>query len=165
MPNVEVSVPAAGFPGVDLPEVAVPHGEPLLRNRLAFDGALQELWLALSARPWRSLVLVPAGPAGSVAQLARSLAAVGRELGDAPVAAVAGDAALERGGALDGGAASSRVIVAIPPALIEPRWVVLARRADAVVACIEKGRTRLADVQRTVELIGSERFLGCVMLR
>jgi hypothetical protein len=153
MSNVQVSVPVQG-------------SDAIAPSRPALDRELQELWLALSSQPWRSLVLVPADPAGSAARLAASLAAAGKELGDLSVTAV-GDGALERGSALalvEGDAPSSRVLVAVPPVLVEPRGVVLARRADAVVACVARGRTRLADARRTVELIGAERFLGCVLV-
>jgi hypothetical protein len=154
MSNVQVSV-------------TLEASEVIAASVPALDQELQELWLALSAEPWRLLVLVPADAASSAAGLARSLAAAGKELGEASVTAI-GDGALDRGSAvalLEGGAASSRVIVAIPPVLVEPRGVVLTRRADAVVVCIERGRTRLADVRRTVELIGGKRFLGCVLVR
>jgi hypothetical protein len=139
---------------------------PIFTERTVLDRELQELWLAVSARPWRSLVLVPAGPAGSAAPLARSLAAAGNQLGELPVGAFV-NGGLEPGVALalvDGGDPSSRVVVAIPPVVIQPRGVVLARRADAVVAWVERGRTRLDDVRRTMELIRPERFIGCVLV-
>jgi hypothetical protein len=170
MPNVQVSAAVSGtapvVPNVQV-NAAVSVTAPVVPSRSAPDQELQELWLALSVRPWRSLVLVPADPGGSTAPLARSLAAAGDALGDQPVTA-SGDDALEPGAALalvDGGARSSRVVVAIPPVVVQPRGVLLARRADAVVACVEQGRTRLADVRRTLELIGRERFLGCVLVR
>jgi hypothetical protein len=154
MPNVRVSAAVGGT-------------EAVVTSRSAPDQELEELWLVLSVRPWRSLVLVPADPSGSTAQLARSLAAAGDALGDEPVTAKA-EGEPEPGAALalvDGGARPGRAIVAIPPVVVQPRGVVLARRADAVVACVEQGRTRLADVRRTLELIGRERFLGCVLVR
>jgi hypothetical protein len=175
MRNVQITIPpAGGLPHANVAQGNIPHGsvahgaEPALRSGFTPDQALQELWLSLSAAPWRSLVLVPADAATSAALLARSLAAVGTELSAAPVTAFVGEGALEWGAALamiDGGAASSRVVVAIPPVVIEPRGAVLARRADAVVACVAKGRTRLCDVRRTLELIGAERFLGSVLVR
>jgi len=33
-----------------------------------------------------------------------------------------------------------------------------------VVLCIERGRTRLADVRRTVELVGRDRIGGCFLV-
>jgi hypothetical protein len=146
---------------------AVAGGEPLVASRAPLDRELQELWLALSVRPWRSLVLVPAAPDGSASQLADAPAVAGTELGELPVTAFA-DGALEPHAALalvGEGAPASRTIVAIPAVVAQPRGIVLARRADAVIACIERGRTRLADLRRTLELIGRERFLGCVLLR
>lgn len=141
--------------------------EQILQSRPAPPRDVQELWLALAARAWRSLVLVPADPAGSSAELARSLASAAAELGDANVTASA-DGTLDPGTALalvEGGAPSSRVLVAIPPVLLQPRGVGIARRADAVVACVQRGRTRIADVRRTLELVRSDRFVGCVLVR
>jgi len=34
-----------------------------------------------------------------------------------------------------------------------------------VVLCIEKGRSRLASVRRTIELIGRDRIRGCIFVR
>lgn len=154
MPKVQVSVPVQG-------------NETLVGSAPDSSQELQELWLALAARRWRSLVLVPVHPTGSTASLARALALAARDLGAPSVTPVV-EGGREQGSALalvEGSADTSHVVVAIPPVLVEPRGVVLARRADAVVACVERGRTRLSDVRRTVELIGAERFLGYVLVR
>ncbi len=49
---------------------------------------LLQLWFALAPRGWSSLVIAPAHPDGSVAELARSLADVGKHLSYYPVSAV-----------------------------------------------------------------------------
>jgi hypothetical protein len=48
----------------------------------------QELWLLLAQRPWSTIVLVPASPDGSAADIGKSLAEVGKHLSDVPVTAI-----------------------------------------------------------------------------
>lgn len=48
----------------------------------------QELWLALATRKWTSLVVVPADPETSSAEVAKHLADVGKELVEDPVTAI-----------------------------------------------------------------------------
>lgn len=69
---------------------------------LASDSArrLQELWLMLARLRWQALVVVPAHSRGSTRDFARSLAAVGNELGGTPVASASLDE-------IDAGAARS----------------------------------------------------------
>jgi hypothetical protein len=64
-----------------------------------------------------------------------------------------------------GGARSEtgKVIVAIQPVVLEPLGLAVTRVADAVVLCVEMGRTRLSAVKRTVELIGRNRISGCFL--
>jgi hypothetical protein len=51
--------------------------------------AVESLWLALAARSWTTLVVVPADPTRSSAALATALAEVGTRLSYEPVAALA----------------------------------------------------------------------------
>lgn len=61
--------------------------------------------------------------------------------------------------------ALGKVIVAVQPVITEPLGLAVTQRADAVVLCVEAGRTRLADARRTIELIGRDRIAGCVFVR
>ena len=66
-------------------------------GRAPREGALpsrsvQELWFAIARRPWVSVVLVPAEPGASAADVATSLADVGTRLRDTPVTAIVADA-------------------------------------------------------------------------
>ncbi|HEX9308172.1 MAG TPA: hypothetical protein VF894_11820 [Anaeromyxobacter sp.] len=81
------------------PSVDVGRTEPVPRAAIPGEKRYQELWLALASRPWRSLVLVPADPAGSAVEIARSFADVGNQLSDVPVTAVT-VTSLEYGSAL-----------------------------------------------------------------
>jgi len=135
---------------------------------------IQELWLALSRRAWRSVVLVPTERRGSAAAAAGALAEVGRRLRLTQVGAlVATD--LDYDGAAQlvlrlaamgaaGPAAPEQLVVAIPSVVTEPLGVAVARQADVVVLCIRLGRTGLADARRAIELIGPDRVAGCLVL-
>jgi hypothetical protein len=154
-----------------------PRERPIGPAPLPPPRALQELWLALARRGWRSVVLVPADGLGSTAAHAAALAEVGRRLKLVPVAQVVAEA-LDYGAAADlarrvavqavphtgaGPFAPDQLVVAIPDVLLQPLGVAVAREADAVVVCIELGRSSLAGAQRTIELIGRDRIAGCLV--
>jgi hypothetical protein len=73
-------------------------------------------------------------------------------------------AARPRGGAALAIPTAARVLVAIPAVVSEPLGLAVAHGADAVVVCVERGKARLADVRRTVELVGRDRIAGCFLL-
>lgn len=58
-----------------------------------------------------------------------------------------------------------RAIIAIQSVVEEPLGVAVAQAADAVVLCVELGRTRASAARRTVDLIGPERVVGAVIVR
>ncbi len=149
-----------------------------LRKAGAAGRDYQQLWFTLARQHWRSLVLVPADEGGSAAAIAASLADVGRKLRATPVTFLIMadpldfESAAKVIGALDltrqGGeplavATAGKVIVAIQPVVTEPLGLAVTEAADAVVLCIDVGRTRLAAARRTIELIGRERIAGTVL--
>ena len=139
----------------------------------------KKVWFALARRYWASVVLVPASPRGSVAELARGLAEVGKRLREEPVTAIVaealdydGAAKLAQAVGATGAVSKARpvatplqLIVAVQPVVVEPLGVAVAHAADAAIVCIEMGWTRLEDVRRTVEVIGRERVAGTIVLR
>ena len=166
---------------------------------------VQELWFALARSPWTSVVVVPADEGASAAEIATSLAEVGRRLRETPVTAIVADsldydtaralADLEqhvdrqRQRALDVNASVvetpvgdesapanvnrsgqlvvasvAQVIVAVQSVVEQPLGIAIAQAADAVVLCIEMGRTRFSAARRTIELIGRERIAGCYLV-
>lgn len=140
---------------------------------------IQELWFGLARIRWNNLVLVPADEGESAAALATSLADVGRRLRSSPVSfliladpidyASAGKiiATVAAAGKGDSGPSvepASKVITAIQPVVAEPLGLAITAAADAVVVCIQVGRTRLAAVRRTIELIGRERIAGALLI-
>jgi hypothetical protein len=139
---------------------------------------VQGLWFTLGRIPWRSLVVVPGGEGGSAAAVATALADVGRRLRVSPVTflvmagpidyasagRIVASVAAPTGETDEPGAKQGRVIVAIPPVVSEPLGIAITDAADAVVVCVEKGKTRMPSVRRTIELIGRERIVGCVLI-
>jgi len=59
----------------------------------------------------------------------------------------------------------ARLIISVPPVVTEPLGVAAAEGADAVVLAIRMYRSRMADVRRTLELIGRHRVTGCFLVR
>jgi hypothetical protein len=140
---------------------------------------IQEVWFALARRPWRSLVLVPADEGGSAAAIAASLADVGRRLRETPVTflimadpldfasaakIVAAFDLTKQGGSPLAVAPTGKVIVAVQPVIVEPLGLAVTEAADAVVLCIEVGRTRFAAARRTMDLVGRERIAGALLV-
>jgi hypothetical protein len=125
------------------------------------------------------LAVIPAGAGASAASVAIALADVGRRLREMPVtflvmaetidyptasrivrtlgSAGRKDEELESGPA-------SRLVIAIPSVLTEPLGLVVAKAADAVVVCIEKGRTTMPEARRTLDLVGKDRVAGCLLV-
>jgi hypothetical protein len=139
----------------------------------------QELWFAISRESWRTVVLVPADPGVSTVRIADALGEVARWLREPPAVIVkmsdpldyveaAQQGALipaETRGDAGGEASAGKVIVSVQPVVAEPLGLGVTRAADAVILCIEKGRSRLSSVRRTIELVGRERIRGCIFVR
>lgn len=160
-----------------LPELANRMGEEVLRPVAPPTKECQQLWFMLAKRRWRSLALVPADEGSSTAQLAASLAEVGRQLREGAVTALQlprldyitasgiADAISAAGRGGEGVPEDLQVIIALPPVLDDPLGVAIAHAADAAVLCVEMRTARLKSARRTIELVGRERFLGSILLR
>jgi hypothetical protein len=132
-----------------------------------------ELWMALSRRPWRSVVLLPADRRDSTEAAAKALAEVGRRLRLTRVEAVVAEelgyeqaATLIRSLAAHGstGGPTDQLVIALPSVVVEPLGVAVARQADLVVLCIRMGWSGLSDARQTVKLVGEDRVAGCLVL-
>jgi hypothetical protein len=148
---------------------------PFARRR-ALESHYQSLWFTLIRSHWHSLVLVPADEGDSAAGIATALADVGRRLRRTPVTflimagsidyASAGkflSAVAGSGGEASDGPPASRVIIAVPPVIVEPLALAVTDAADAVALYVRKGHTHSEAASRTIELVGRERFMGCVL--
>jgi len=139
--------------------------------------SLQQLWFAVQRLEWSSLVVMPSGPESSAFEVARALHEVGKlTMGDRLLLLDA------RGVKLTGTAPlilemtnpspvrtasdprSERVLVLIDWVLAQPSGVPIALAADAALLCVELGKTTVDSARETIQLIGAQRFLGCVTL-
>ncbi len=89
----------------------------------------QELWFSIARLQWASVVLVPADPGGSAAEVATALAQVGTQLRDTPVTAIVANR-------MD--YAAARALAELQPRLLDGRaWpgaIEVAARPAAVAA-------------------------------
>jgi hypothetical protein len=77
----------------------------------------------------------------------------------------AGASAAGKDVAARSGPAERATIIAIEAVAQNPLLLPLALAADAVLLCLEIGRTKLDDAHHAVELIGRDRIIGTVLLR
>jgi hypothetical protein len=152
---------------------------------------LQELWFASRRREWRTLVVLPAAPGSSALSIAKALGEVGGFIRMSPVRVINAEGLdLNRIASLvmditgsagasawalnppgnspspgwDSPARNEATIVALDPVVANPLVLPVALAADAVVLCVEVGKTSLAAARHTMELIGRERIVGCVLI-
>lgn len=142
--------------------------------KAAPDREYQELWFALARKNWKSVVLVPADEGLSAAGIATALAEVGRWLRTELVTLFIMSDPLDYASATQITAPTpasaraelpERTIVAVQPVVVEPLGLAVTQAADAVVLCIEMGRTRMSSTRRTIDLIGRDRIAGCFLIR
>jgi hypothetical protein len=136
---------------------------------------LQELWFATLRGEWASLAVIPAHAGGSAYEIARALAEAGSRHRGTPVRLVKADVndlaqtaqfvdSLSR---KSGGSSTKRggeIIIAVDPVVENPLGIAIAFAADAVLVTIELGVTDLASARKTIEMVGRERLLGCVVI-
>ncbi len=129
---------------------------------------VQRLWFAALRKDWSSLAVLPAHPEGSAEGVARALAKVASIHKDEGVKVISA-----RGADLS---ATSRLIIdmtshvaqgglcilVLDSVLNNPAGIPLALAADAALLCVELGEADGESARRTVDLIGSSRFVGAV---
>jgi hypothetical protein len=135
--------------------------------------SLQQLWFSLQRREWSSLIAVPADRGMSLMDFVQPLYDVGRlAMGDKLRLVDARDVKLTRTAPLivemtEGGPnrkSGERVLVLIESVLSHPSGVALALAADAALLCVEMGRTSIAAARETLQIVGAQKFLGCITL-
>jgi hypothetical protein len=146
--------------------ISLPSRDYVAAGELASQ--MQDLWFRLARNEWATLALVPADATGSALSVACGLVDVG---------------AAFTGKAIDLLSAEGRElepedewifprkkderfarVIALEPLSSNPRGIAVAKAADAVVLVVEAGTADLASARRTVEKIGRQHVLGCVML-
>jgi hypothetical protein len=191
--EVTALVPQADFDGNSLAERQQAILEQLHRGLRAMGAANPELnavWLRLRGEDWSWLVLVPGEAGYSTVDLARSLSQTGTRLSTHPVEFVDGTgvdvegssrliarlgmASSPAGGWSAQGASQfrsssfgppiTRTLVALESPLVDPLALSIALAADGVVLCVRRGRDRLASVRNTIQAVGPQRILCCMLI-
>jgi len=129
----------------------------------------QRLWLALRARPWKSLAILPAGPGARpdfALRIAVMLSRTGMlhlgapiQVADAtrlPLANLSAFLEEVRRCAQDG----DLIIVALAPLSENPVSLSLAQSADTVLLCVAFEKMMVSDATKSVNQVGSSRFIG-----
>lgn len=140
--------------------------------------ALHSLWFAVQARPWNSLAVLPAGPGENALSVANALFDVGALVSggpmrmlDARTVSLANSASFivnmsslvsAPGERRTGG--PQRVVVVLSSVLDEMAGVPIILSADAALLTLTLGKTSLDAARRTLELIGAQRVLGCILV-
>lgn len=129
---------------------------------------LSRLWFALDRRGWSYLAVVPAHPGAPALDAAQALMEAGSPYPEPPLRLV--DATgIEPAGAprlvqevrrrVEQG---ERVVVVIDSLLTHPASIPLALAADTALMVITLGETDFGSAQKTLQLVGPERFAGSV---
>jgi hypothetical protein len=143
--------------------------EPRSRGGLP-SSELQQLWFSLIRREWQSLVVVPADGGLSAMSVGRALAEIGGVHRNSPVKLLSGEGMdltatsrmiLEM---TDYVAHGGMVIVVVDSVVKNQAGIPVALAADAALLCVSLGESTMSAAERTLELLGRDRFLGSVTL-
>ena len=157
-------------PSSDRPSANLALRPPKGPNALD-EVSLQQLWISLQQKPWRSLAVIAADKGIATLDVANALASIAWSYTGNPTCVFdMRDVSLrllehqmrEMASQLRGG---ERVFVALRSCDENPTALPLARAADAAVLCVELQRTDVKAAQKTLETVGRERFIGTIMVR
>jgi len=131
--------------------------------------AAETIWVAAQRSVWSSLVIIPAEPGLVTSPIAQAVAAVGSaQRGETVEYLHLGGMALAESRALAERLAekarSYRYVAAVDCPLESQTALLLSSSADAAILVVERGHTTLASAKHTLELVGSSRFVGAVVL-
>jgi hypothetical protein len=139
--------------------------------RIDADVGLQHLWLALRQRLWRTLAIVAAGPGMPTLEVANNLAKISWWYTGQPSGVVdlrdASMRLLEHHLRLmtTHTAGEERVFLALRSIDENATAVPIAMAADAAVLCVELGKTEIRAAKKALSAIGSDRFMGTVLVK
>jgi hypothetical protein len=140
---------------------------------------VRDLWLGMLRRPWKSLALVPAAPGGFIpgSALAKALCDLGALYRGRPLPLLSAsnltldqvtqfiDTMKRLEKATNGQDQEHRAIVVLESVITNPLGIAVALAVDAVLLVVELGKSDERSAQRTIELIGRDRFIGSVALK
>jgi hypothetical protein len=134
------------------------------------DIRLQQLWLSMQKRPWRSLALVSASRGVSTIETANVLAKIAWWYSGEPTCVFdMRDLSLrllehqlrDMTSQLEGG---ERIFIPLRSTFENPTAAPLARSADAAILCVALGQSDAKSAEETLNAIGRDRFLGTILL-
>jgi hypothetical protein len=142
------------------------------------SAAGQTLWFALQDKAWSSLAILPAGPGESALGVANALYDVGALVSGGPMRLLDARAVTlstsasfilnmsslvsAPGERRQGG--TQRALVVLASVLEQMAGIPIVLAADAVVLTVVLGKTTLESARQTLELVGAERVLGCILV-
>jgi hypothetical protein len=134
------------------------------------DVRLQQMWIAVQRRRWRSLAILAAGAGIPTLPTANLLAKIAWAYSGQPSAVFdLRDVSLRllehqiqnvQLQVTNG----ERVFVALRSTSENPTAIALARTADAVLLCVTLGDTKTKAASDSIESVGRDRFVGCVVV-
>jgi len=157
--------PAPSPPKTEALVVVPPKPGPLVD-----DAKMQDLWLSLQKRSWRTLAVVAASKGIDTLKVANDLAKIAWWYTGQPSAVFdMRDLSLrllehqlrEMATDLSG---SERVFVALRSTAENPTTAPLARAADSAVLCVHLGHTDTKTAQKTLDTVGFDRFIGTILV-
>lgn len=159
-------------PGPIAPEELSHPNEVIPGNAEPIPNELLHLWTLLTQREkWSSLVVVPAQPGTSGLDAGRAIVSVGSQYLEKPVRLIDAEGLppaaasrlmrdirshVEQGG---------MIVICIDSVITHPVGLGVALAAERALLCVPLGSTQFSTAQRTLKLIGKERFLGSVTLQ
>jgi hypothetical protein len=135
------------------------------------DPNWQKIWLAIQAKDWRSLAIVPANRGLSTLDLAQALVDVGWQHRGLPIGlADLRNVTLpyidsvidEVRSHIFGG---ERVLIALRSVFENPASVPIAQAADGALLCVSLGATKISGAEETLDQVGRGRFLGSIIVK
>lgn len=149
----------------DAPKPADDAADPV-----SLDADWQRLWFATMSSNWTSLAIVPSDIGIDAEQTAEALVSVGSGEGSVQVAFL--DA---RGTTLtqvqqlleqmkEMTRRGERVVVAVDPLKKNPAAIPVVRATSHALLLVRTGESRLASARTTVEIIGTDRLIGSVVV-
>jgi hypothetical protein len=164
----EVSLKA---PPVPAPPSSIVPSKPAGETSVWDDVRLQNLWLSMEKKQWRSLAVVAAGKSIETLRIAELIAELAwryrgqpssvSDLRDLRIRLLEYEVQeiqnqVERG---------TRIVVALRSIFENPTAAQIAKETDAVLLCIALGETNFKAAEETIDAIGRDRVLGSIVLR
>jgi|SwirhirootsSR2_FD_contig_31_3765672_length_1366_multi_3_in_0_out_0_2 hypothetical protein len=134
------------------------------------DGSWQRLWFSTLRKPWDSLAIVPCESGIDAHKVAEVLVNISRDHGAKPVRLLNGvglqPSSVETVMTSIKGAAEKGegLIVPVDPLHQNPSAMPIARGTTSVLFVLRMGQSRLNVARTTIEIVGSNRVIGSVVV-